>query len=264
MEKDKTLKARGHIELNQISIHYHLGRETVRAVEKFTLEAKPGEFICILGPSGCGKSSVLYAVAGFIKTVQGFVCVDQQMVNKPGADRGVIFQQYNLFPWLKVHENISFGLRMQGISRRNRYERALKYIEMVGLGGFENKFPSQLSGGMQQRVAIARALANQPSVLLMDEPFGALDAQTRLMMQELVLDIWESSHTTILFVTHDVEEAIFLADRIFLMTAHPGTLKAKIPIIIPRPRAPDSIILNHDYIKTKQFLLSAIREESTK
>jgi NitT/TauT family transport system ATP-binding protein/sulfonate transport system ATP-binding protein len=190
----------------------------------------------VLGPSGCGKSTLLRIVAGLDRPSAGRVLLDGRAVTGPGADRGMVFQSYTLFPWLTVAENIAFGLEEKGVPRAERERIVAAYVERVGLKGFENHHPKQLSGGMQQRTAIARALANDPEILLLDEPFGALDNQTRGLMQELLLGIWEREQKTVLFVTHDIEEAIFLASRVVVMSARPGRIKVDIPVELPHPR----------------------------
>jgi len=192
--------------------------------------------VTILGPSGCGKSTLLRIVAGLDTPSSGRVLLDGRALAGPGPDRGVVFQSYTLFPWLSVAENIGFGLRRKGMLQREIAEIVAAYVDKVGLRGFENHWPRQLSGGMQQRTAIARALANDPEILLLDEPFGALDTQTRGLMQELLLSVWEAERKTVLFVTHDIEEAIFIGSRCLVMSARPGRIKADVPIALPYPR----------------------------
>ncbi|MDR7522079.1 MAG: ABC transporter ATP-binding protein [Armatimonadota bacterium] len=209
---------------------------TVTAVEHLTLEVREQEFVSIVGPSGCGKSTLLRIVAGLIRPTSGEVTLNGHPVEGPGADRGMVFQSYTLFPWLTVQGNVEFGLRLRGRPAQERREVVRRYLDLVGLQGTEPAYPKELSGGMQQRVAIARALANDPAILLMDEPFGALDAQTRAVMQELLLRVWEQTHKTVLFVTHDIDEAILLSDRVYVMTARPGRIKAEVAVILPRPR----------------------------
>jgi NitT/TauT family transport system ATP-binding protein len=212
------------------------GAPRVRALEPTWLTVDKNDFITVLGPSGCGKSTLLRIVAGLDRPSAGRVLLRGRVVTGPGADRGMVFQSYTLFPWLTVAENIGYGLRERGVPQAERAEIVRAYIEKIGLRGFEHHFPKQLSGGMQQRTAIARALANDPAILLLDEPFGALDNQTRALMQELLLGIWERERKTVLFVTHDIEEAIFLASRVVVMTARPGRIKAEVPVDLPHPR----------------------------
>ena len=212
------------------------GGQPVRALQPVDLAVAANDFITILGPSGCGKSTLLRIVAGLEAPSTGRVLLDGKAVTRPGPDRGMVFQSYTLFPWLTVAENIGFGLREQGKPERERNEIVASYVDLVGLKGFENHWPKQLSGGMQQRTAIARALANDPEILLLDEPFGALDNQTRGLMQELLLGIWERRKKTVLFVTHDIEEAIFMASRVIVMSARPGRIKSDVPVDLPHPR----------------------------
>jgi NitT/TauT family transport system ATP-binding protein len=209
--------------------------ETV-ALSSTSLEVADNDFVTILGPSGCGKSTLLRIVAGLDTATTGSVAVDGVPVRGPGADRGMVFQSYTLFPWLTVRENIGFGLREKGVSEAERNEVSDYFISQVGLKGFESHYPRMLSGGMQQRTALARALANDPKVLLMDEPFGALDHQTRELMQELLLSIWERHSKTVLFVTHDIDEAIFMANRVVVMSARPGRIKHEERIGFDHPR----------------------------
>lgn len=212
------------------------GGNAVTALQPTDLTIAKNDFITILGPSGCGKSTLLRIVAGLDRPTSGEVLLDGRKIDGAGPDRGVVFQSYTLFPWLTVADNIAFGLREKGVPEGQRKDIVASYIEKVGLKGFENHFPKQLSGGMQQRTAIARALANDPEILLLDEPFGALDNQTRALMQELLLGIWERERKTVLFVTHDIEEAIFLASRVIVMSARPGRIKADLPVDLPHPR----------------------------
>jgi ABC-type nitrate/sulfonate/bicarbonate transport system ATPase subunit len=211
-------------------------RAPTQALAETTLRINDNDFVAILGPSGCGKSTLLRIVAGLDQATAGRVLLDGQPVRGPGADRGMVFQSYTLFPWLTVRENIAFGLRESGVPRDTRDVVVNEYIAQVGLGGFEDHYPKQLSGGMQQRTALARALANDPKILLLDEPFGALDHQTRSLMQELLLEVWERHRKTVLFVTHDVDEAIFMANRVAVFSARPGHIKAELAIELDRPR----------------------------
>jgi NitT/TauT family transport system ATP-binding protein len=212
------------------------GHAPTIALEPTTLSVDDRDFIAILGPSGCGKSTLLRIVAGLDTPTSGRVVLDGTPVTGPGADRGMVFQSYTLFPWLTVRQNICFGLREKGVPQPRQDEIAARYVDRVGLTGFENHYPKMLSGGMQQRTAIARALANEPKILLLDEPFGALDNQTRGLMQELLLGIWETEKKTVLFVTHDIEEAIFVAGRVAVMTARPGRIKSDVAVDLPHPR----------------------------
>jgi ABC-type nitrate/sulfonate/bicarbonate transport system ATPase subunit len=206
------------------------------ALEATDLQVAENDFVTILGPSGCGKSTLLRIVAGLDRPTAGEVLLDGRRIEAPGADRGMVFQSYTLFPWLTVLDNVCFGLRERGLARAEQLQMANGFIAKVGLVGFEHHFPKQLSGGMQQRTAIARALANGPRILLMDEPFGALDHQTRELMQELLLGIWEQERKTVLFVTHDIEESVQLADRVVVLSARPGRVRRIVDIDIPHPR----------------------------
>jgi ABC-type nitrate/sulfonate/bicarbonate transport system ATPase subunit len=206
------------------------------ALQATDLDVNENDFITILGPSGCGKSTLLRIVAGLDRQTAGEVMLEGRRIDGPGADRGMVFQSYTLFPWLSVRDNVCFGLRERGLGRAEQLETANAFLNKVGLRGFENHYPKQLSGGMQQRVAIARALANGPRMLLMDEPFGALDHQTRELMQELLLGIWEAEKKTVLFVTHDIDEAVFMGSRVVVMSARPGRIKLDRRVDLPHPR----------------------------
>ncbi len=254
---------RGHIEIKDVTISFGTGSKKNVAVKSTTLDIAPGQFVCILGPSGCGKSTLLNSVAGYLKPATGQVLVDGKLVTQPGPDRGMVFQQYSLFPWKTVHQNIAFGPKLAGHGPKECDSIATTFLSMIGLKDMANKLPGELSGGMQQRVGIARALANYPSVLLMDEPFGALDAQTRLIMQENLLSIWSEFGTTVLFITHDVDEAIFLADRILIMSASPGSIIADLNVQLERPRNPE-IGTSEAFVELKRECLSYIRKESLK
>ncbi|MDO8719017.1 MAG: ABC transporter ATP-binding protein [Polaromonas sp.] len=212
------------------------GEPPVLALDKVDLVIEPGEFVALLGPSGCGKSTLLNLVAGFEKTSSGSLTVHGKPVEKPGPDRGVVFQEAALFPWLTVWENVIFGPKTQGVPSRDYEARANEMLRIVGLADFKQHLPVQLSGGMRQRVGIARILTMGSQVLLMDEPFGALDAQTRLSMQELLLSVWQQLKPTIVFVTHDIDEALFLADTVYVMSARPGRIQARITVPLARPR----------------------------
>jgi len=208
----------------------------VHAVRDFSLEIEEGEFVCVVGPSGCGKTTLLRCIAGLVGPTRGNVQIRGSPLEGPGQERGYVFQSFALFPWRTVRRNIEFGLELKGISKEEKRSISDEYIDLVGLQGFEDSHPKELSGGMQQRVGLARALANDPEVLLMDEPFGSLDAQTRNIMQTEVLKIWERTHKTIIFVTHSVDESIYLADRVVVLTARPAAIKAIFPVDLPRPR----------------------------
>jgi NitT/TauT family transport system ATP-binding protein len=250
------------IVIDNLTVVYN-ERKKIEAVRNLNLEVKPGEFLCILGVSGCGKSTILNVVAGFVKPTLGEVLVDGERVKSPNPSRGMVFQQHALFPWLSVLGNVQFGPRSLGIKKKESKKIARKYIELVGLSDFSSLFPDELSGGMQQRVGLARALANDPQLLLMDEPFGSLDAQTRSAMQELLLKIWHGTGKTVIFVTHDVDEAIFLADNIVVLTARPGEIKAIVPVLLPRQRKYD-MVTSEAYLEIKREVLSMIRDETLK
>ena len=237
------------------------GRPATRALEPTSLAVADNDFICLLGPSGCGKSTLLRIVAGLDRPSAGRVLLDGVAVTGPGSDRGMVFQSYTLFPWLTVKENICFGLREKGMPAAEQAHLAGHYIDRVGLGGFEHHFPRMLSGGMQQRTALARALVNDPKILLLDEPFGALDNQTRALMQELLLGIWEADRKTVLFVTHDIDEAIFMANRVAVMTARPGRIKSDIWVTLPHPRH-YTIKTTSEFSAYKARLTEEIRDES--
>jgi NitT/TauT family transport system ATP-binding protein len=252
----------GAIEIDKLHIRLGEGSQAFDAVQDVSLSIAPGEFVCVLGPSGCGKSTLLGALAGHWTPNRGSIHVDGAPVAGPHPDRGLVFQQHTLFPWKKVLDNVAFGLKMQGIGRRERLERARELLGLVGLAGFEDRYPIQLSGGMQQRVEIARVLINHPRVMLMDEPFGALDAQTRLKMQELLLDVWARVNTTIIFITHDIDEALFLADRILVMSPRPGRIIDEIRLDFARPRHPDVMTSNH-FTRLKRHCLDLLHPQAS-
>lgn len=252
----------GRIEVKDARLHFEQVDGTpFVAIDGVSLTIEPGEFVSIIGPSGCGKSTVLNVVAGFSKLDEGAVTLDGARIEKPGSERGVVFQQYSLFPWMTVRKNVEFGLKMKNVpqSRRESISRGL--LGIAGLLAFENHYPDQLSGGMKQRVGIVRALATSPRVLLMDEPFGALDAQTRTVMQQVLTNMWQRLRTSVLFITHDIDEAIFLSDRVYVMTARPGRVKCVVPIDLPRPRTPETTT-SVEYIALVQRLRGLIRAES--
>lgn len=253
----------GHIKVENVSITFGRGRDANVAVEATDVEILPGQFVCILGPSGCGKSTLLNSIAGYVEPTRGQVLLDGERITGPGPDRGMVFQQYSLFPWKTVRENVAFGPRILGRSEPTPEAIADTFIEMVGLTRFANRYPAELSGGMQQRVGIARALANYPRVLLMDEPFGALDSQTRLMMQESLLGVWEEFGITVVFVTHDIDEALFLGDRVLIMSASPGRIIMDMTVDLPRPRDSD-LMVSDAFMKLKRVCREKIRAESLK
>ncbi|MCA8061696.1 ABC transporter ATP-binding protein [Burkholderia sp. AU31624] len=225
------------------------------ALDDISFRTYRREFVCVIGPSGCGKSTLIRILAGLDAQTSGEVLLDGKPVQGPGADRGMVFQGYTLFPWLTVKKNVMFGLRMNGSSSGQAEREALQWLDLVGLTRFADVYPHQLSGGMKQRVAIARALANRPRILLMDEPFGALDAQTRARMQTHLLDIWRNIDVTILFITHDLDEAIFLADRILVLKANPGAVQELIEVPVPRPR-------DGAQVNTPEFIATKARLEA--
>ena len=234
-----------------------------RALVPTSLEVADNDFITILGPSGCGKSTLLRIVAGLETPSAGEVLLEGEAVSGPGPDRGMVFQSYTLFPWLTVRDNVCFGLRERGLPRAEQLAIADRFLAQVGLKGFENHHPAQLSGGMQQRTALARALANDPKMLLLDEPFGALDHQTRELMQELLLGIWEADRKTVMFVTHDIDEAIFMASRVVVMSARPGRIKCDIAIDLPHPRS-YKVKTTPEFAAYKERLTEEIRVETIK
>jgi NitT/TauT family transport system ATP-binding protein len=252
----------GAIEIDTLRIRLGEGSQAFDAVQDVSLSIAPGEFVCVLGPSGCGKSTLLGALAGHWTPSQGSIHVDGAPVAGPHPDRGLVFQQHTLFPWKTVLDNVAFGLKMQGVPRRERRERARALLSLVGLAGFEDRYPVQLSGGMQQRVEIARVLINHPRVMLMDEPFGALDAQTRLKMQELLLDVWARVNTTIVFITHDIDEALFLADRILVMSPRPGRIIDEIRLDFARPRHPGLVTSSH-FTRLKRHCLDLLHPQAS-
>ncbi len=236
----------------------------ISAIDDVSLDIDAGHFMTIVGPSGCGKTTLLNIVAGFIPASQGSVRVDGTPVTEPGPDRGVVFQSFALFDWLTVRQNIEFGPRMSDIEPRERAQRADKYLALIGLKKFADRYPYELSGGMKQRVAIARALANDPEILLMDEPFAALDAQTRELMQEELLSIWEATKKTILFITHSIEEAVYLSSDIAVMTHRPGRIKRLFEVSLPYPRIGYNIRSAPEFLQLKLAVHELVREEITK
>jgi NitT/TauT family transport system ATP-binding protein len=237
------------------------GNPPIDALGSIDVSLAPNEFVTLVGTSGCGKSTLLMIVAGLVEPTAGDVFVDGAPITGPGRDRGVVFQAYTLFPWLTARQNVEFALGPEGLSAEQRRSIALEHLDLVGLSRFADAYPRQLSGGMKQRVAIARALCYRPRILLMDEPFGALDAQTRLLMQELLTRVWESHRLTVLFVTHDVEEAVYISDRVLIMSNRPGRLKGEMRIELPRPRTL-AMQETPDFLALRHAVLRSIREES--
>ncbi|SDS97128.1 NitT/TauT family transport system ATP-binding protein [Pseudomonas sp. Z003-0.4C(8344-21)] len=251
----------GRIDIRQLSIVLGEGRDAFEAVQDLDCQIEPGQFVCILGPSGCGKSTLLGALAGHLKASTGSLRVDGAAVSGPSPQRGMVFQHHTLFPWRTVRDNVAFGLKMRGIGKVERHRAADDILKLVGLDGFAERWPDQLSGGMQQRVEIARVLVNRPRLLLMDEPFGALDALTRLNMQELLLDIWTRIRTTVVFVTHDIDEALFLADRLLVMSARPGRIIEDLRLDFPRPRTSE-LVTSAEFARLKRHCLDLLRHDT--
>ena len=258
---DMSVASHGRVDVRDLHIRFNVKGQEVEAVRSASVHVRPGEFVSLIGPSGCGKSTLLNAVAGFLKPHGGQVLLDGQAITGPGSDRGVVFQQYSLFPWMTVRKNVEFGLKMKGVSATERESQARTLLGLAGLLSFENHYPDQLSGGMKQRVGIVRALATSPQVLLMDEPFGALDSQTRVVMQEILTNMWQRLRISVLFITHDIDEAVFLSDRIYVMTARPGRIKAELPVPLPRPRTPE-MTATPEFAAMVRQIKGLIREES--
>ncbi|RZB28676.1 MAG: NitT/TauT family transport system ATP-binding protein [Candidatus Argoarchaeum ethanivorans] len=232
------------LEIRNLTKSFNTNSSETNALENVNLDVKPNEFLCIIGPSGCGKTTLLRMIAGLDKPTSGEILLDGKEVKEPSPDRGMVFQEFSLFPWRTVIKNVTLGLEIKEIDKEEQYRIANECIALVGLKGFENHYPYELSGGMKQRVAIARALANDPSILLMDEPFGSVDAQTRNVLQEELLEIWERTKKTVLFVTHSIDEAVYLADRVIVMSARPGSIVECMNITVARPRKRTSIEAN--------------------
>ncbi|QKD05146.1 ABC transporter ATP-binding protein [Mesorhizobium loti] len=248
------------IAIDNVVLRYGTGDNAVLALDGISFHVVPNEFCVIVGPSGCGKSSLLYLVAGLEERTGGMISVGGKPVTEPGPDRGMVFQAYTLFPWLTVAQNVEYGPKRKGMTAAERKAIVEHFLHEVGLAKFANHYTSQLSGGMKQRVAIARALANDPQVLLMDEPFGALDSQTRHSMQRLLLRIWDHSKKTVLFVTHDIDEAILLADRVLVMSGRPGQIKKEIRVGLPRPRSMD-LVMEPNFIAMKREILELLKND---
>jgi NitT/TauT family transport system ATP-binding protein len=249
------------LQVDKVSLRYQKPDGGIfTALEQVSFEVPDQQFAVLVGPSGCGKSSLLYLTAGLNEPTEGEIYVGGQQVQGPGADRGMVFQSYTLFPWLTVRQNVEFGLKRRGMAAAQRKEIVDYYVNEVGLTGFADNYAKQLSGGMMQRVAIARALANDPQILLMDEPFGALDSQTRLQMQQLLLRVWGNSKKTVLFVTHDIDEAILLGDRVYVMGARPGRIKQILDVPIERPRTLD-MVMERSFIEMKRKIFGLLHDE---
>ena len=247
------------IEIRDVSLVYDTPSGPVQAIDNTSIRIAASEFLCIVGPSGCGKSTLLNLVAGFLSPTRGEIRIGDKPVTGHGMDRGVVFQDFaQLFPWRTALGNVTFGLEMKGVAREEREKIALSHLALVKLEKFAHSYPHHLSGGMQQRVAIARALAYNPSVLLMDEPFAALDALTRDAMQRLLAEVWRATRKTVVYVTHNVAEAVYLADRVVVMTPHPGRVKIELPIALPRPRDPLSV----EFLQYQKDLLRHLGSET--
>jgi len=252
--------AKVKVKIDHVVKKYSTNKGEMVALNGVNLEIKENEFICVVGPSGCGKSTLLNIIAGLLEPTSGHVYVDGKAVDGPGPERGVVFQQYALFPWLTVLKNVEFGLNLKGIKGEEATKEAMKYLKMVDLEQFANSYPKELSGGMKQRVAIARAYAVNPEVLLMDEPFGALDAQTRTQLQSELLETWQKEKKTCFFITHDVEEAIILAQKVIIMSARPGRIKKIVDINIPYPRTQETK-MTLPFLDLKTYIWSQVYQE---
>jgi NitT/TauT family transport system ATP-binding protein len=256
--------ARTKVQIRDLTIDYvnEDRGEHHRAIDSLSLDVYENEFLCVVGPSGCGKSTLIAAIAGFLRPAAGQLSMDGRRITGPGADRGVVFQEYALLPWNTVIDNVALGLKIRGVPRAERHEVARRFLGMTNLVGAAQKYPHELSGGMKQRVAVARTLANEPEVMLMDEPFAAIDAQTRMTLQEELVGIWTRSRVTVLFVTHSVDEAVFLADRVAILTANPGRLKAIVPVDIPRSeRSWATLNVNRAYVALRDQILALVRAD---
>lgn len=248
------------LRISSVSKVFESEAGAVEALRNISLDVFDKEFLCFIGPSGCGKTTLLRIVAGLDQPTSGEVLLDGRVIKSPDPERGMVFQEYSLFPWRTIIDNIAFGLEIKGISKDGRYEIARKYLKMVGLQAFEHSYPYELSGGMRQRVAIVRALANDPKVLLMDEPFGSVDAQTRNLLQGELLRIWEEERKTVLFITHSIDEAVYLADRVVVLSARPGHIREILEIDLVRPRVRTSVEAN----VIREHLLGSLGQERTR
>ena len=245
------------LEFSDIRKTFSSGHAEVVAIDGLSLHIEDDEFVCILGPSGCGKSTLLFMVAGLEPQSEGSIFFNGESVTAPSADRGMLFQQFALFPWLSARRNVEFALSLRGISAEERWKKAKRWLDLMGLTKFSDAYPHTLSGGMQQRVAIARLLVSDPSIMLMDEPFAALDAQTRAVLGEELIRVWQESRRTVLFVTHSVDEAILLSDRLVIMTPRPGKIKADLQIELPRPRDPSS----DEFNKLRRYVTELLKHD---
>lgn len=249
------------MEVRNVSKTYTTKGKSLTVLDNINLQIQPRELVCLVGASGCGKSTLLNIMAGLIPPSTGQVLVDGECVTgRPGSDRGMVFQGYTLYPWLTVAQNVAFGLQLRKMPKAEQRERVAYFLNVVGLTQFAQAYPKQLSGGMKQRVAIARALANEPALLLMDEPFGALDAQTKEQMQQFLLELWEQTHVTIVMITHDVEEAIYLSQRVYVMATRPGRIKLELPIQLPEHRDLE-IKLSTEFLNIKRDIIHALRDQ---
>ncbi len=259
VQKQKTI---AKLSVQQICKQYRVQGNSINVLDRVNLSIQPRELICLVGSSGCGKSTLLSIIAGLIPPSTGEVYVDGQPVTgRPGSDRGMVFQGYTLYPWLTVAQNVAFGLQLRKIPKAEQRQQVDYFLDMVGLTSFAQAYPKQLSGGMKQRVAIARALANEPALLLMDEPFGALDAQTKEQMQQFLLELWEKTQVTILMITHDVEEAIYLSQRVYVMQSCPGRIHQEVKVNLPTHRGLD-IKLSSDFVRIKRQVLESLWHQS--
>ncbi|UBF29450.1 ABC transporter ATP-binding protein [Kovacikia minuta CCNUW1] len=258
-ESDEPSLSAAKLKVQNVFKHYPVQGRKLVVLEDINLQIHPREFVCLVGASGCGKSTLLNIIAGLVSPSTGEVWVDGQSVTgRPGSDRGMVFQGYTLYPWLTVAQNVAFGLQLRKIPKAEQKERVHYFLNVVKLSQFADAYPKQLSGGMKQRVAIARALANEPAVLLMDEPFGALDAQTKEQMQQFLLELWEQTHVTILMITHDVEEAIYLSQRVYVMSSRPGQIHSEISIRLPKHRELE-IKLSPEFVEIKRQVIHDLR-----
>ncbi|GGN10100.1 ABC transporter ATP-binding protein [Halarchaeum nitratireducens] len=252
----------GRIGISHLEKVYGEGSERTKAIDDLSFDIDGGEFTSVVGPSGCGKSTLLYIIAGFLDITNGTVSVDGTPIDGPGTDRGVVFQDYALFPWRTVKENVLYGLEEAGVPDEEADATAQRFIDMMDLSGFENKYPKELSGGMKQRVALARTLAYDPKILLMDEPFGALDQPLRETLQDQLIDIWGDLDKTVVFITHDVEEAVYLSERVMIMTRHPGTKKTVTEVDLDRSRPREDIVTSEEFTRKKNEVWRSLREET--